>query len=127
MSQRDSHETYKVAASRLHWVALILVVSLLGIALAMYWLAKPLMQSDAHLPVAELPPAPRLQPDPARDLAVLREREQRKLEGYGWVDRKAGFAQIPIERAMALLARQSTSSVATPMPATPNAPTGPAQ
>lgn len=127
MSQRDSHETYKVAASRLHWIALILFGSLLAIVLTMYWLARPLMESVAHLPAAERPPAPRLQPDPARDRAALREREQSKLRHYGWVDRKAGIAHIPLERAMALLARQSSSPVATPKPATPDASREPAQ
>jgi hypothetical protein len=51
-----------------------------------------------------LPPAPRLQEDPLADLDALRAREARQLEGYGWVDRDAGRARIPIERAMELLA-----------------------
>lgn len=32
---------------------------------------------------------------------MVRESEQH-LDGYGWVDQKAGVARIPIERAMAL-------------------------
>jgi hypothetical protein len=33
-----------------------------------------------------------------------RERQRRSLELYRWVDRKRGIAQIPIERAMQVLA-----------------------
>jgi hypothetical protein len=53
-----------------------------------------------------LPPEPRLQEDPLADLAALRAREQRQLDGYGWVDRKAGRVRIPIARAMELLAEE---------------------
>jgi hypothetical protein len=34
----------------------------------------------------------------------LRARQQRELEGFRWVDRDAGVAAIPIERAMAIVA-----------------------
>jgi hypothetical protein len=48
-------------------------------------------------------PAPRLQVTDQRDLEALRRAEAERLEGYGWVDRKAGVVHIPIERAMDLL------------------------
>jgi hypothetical protein len=121
MKQPDSHETYAVAARRLHWAALILLGSLLLIALAMYRLAVPLMRSVAELTVSAPPPAPQLQPDPVRDLATLREREQEALTTYGWVDRNQGIARIPIERAMQLLARPTSANVP-PLPATNTAP-----
>jgi hypothetical protein len=47
-------------------------------------------------------PAPRLQPDPARELAEMRAQEDALLHSYGWVDRSAGVVRIPIERAMQL-------------------------
>jgi hypothetical protein len=50
-----------------------------------------------------LPPAPRLQVEPALDLKQLRQGEDEKLNSYGWVDQKAGIARIPIDRAMDLL------------------------
>jgi hypothetical protein len=43
---------------------------------------------------------PRLQIDPAADLAALRAAQQRILAGYGWVDRGRGVARIPIGQAM---------------------------
>jgi len=39
-------------------------------------------------------------------LLELRTRQERQLESYGWVDRKAGIVQLPIGRAMDLVARQ---------------------
>lgn len=50
------------------------------------------------------PPAPRLQTDPAAELAAWRAIEARDLERLEWVDRSRGIVRIPIERAMAVLA-----------------------
>ncbi len=47
-----------------------------------------------------LPPDPRLQADPERDLAAMRSGEQALLDGYAWVDRDAGIVSIPIREAM---------------------------
>jgi len=65
-------------------------------------------RQPAPLPVVEragdrLPPAPRLQTLPYQDLAAFRAGERATLERYAWVDRTRGIAQIPIERAMALV------------------------
>ena len=46
---------------------------------------------------------PHLQDHPGQDLQALRRRKQAVLDSYGWVDRDAGIARIPIARAMALL------------------------
>lgn len=53
-----------------------------------------------------LPPEPRLQRVPIADLTRLREREERLLTSYGWVDREAGVVRIPVERAMQLVAER---------------------
>ncbi len=55
------------------------------------------------------PPEPRLQVDPAADIARLRATEQQQLDGFGWVDRSAGTVHIPINRAMQLLAERRGS------------------
>lgn len=47
-------------------------------------------------------PAPRLQSDPARELAEMRAQEDAILHSYGWVDRPAGVVRIPIEKAIQL-------------------------
>jgi hypothetical protein len=106
VSQRDAHESYAVAARRLHWVAAILAVSLAGIVLLMYVLAHTWLRTTSP-PIATAPSSPRLQANPAADLAAERRREEGMLEGYAWVDRERGVARIPVQRAMEILARGS--------------------
>jgi hypothetical protein len=50
------------------------------------------------------PPPPRLETDPAADLAAVQARARARLAGYGWADRDRGLVRIPIDRAMALQA-----------------------
>ena len=57
----------------------------------------------AEANVRHLPPEPRLQPDPLRDMETLRVGEEAALTSYGWVDRGAGVGRIPITRAMDLV------------------------
>lgn len=59
---------------------------------------SPLIEENA------IPPEPRLQVIPEEDLIVLQEAEAKKLNEYGWVIRTAEIVQIPIERAMHLIA-----------------------
>jgi hypothetical protein len=54
-----------------------------------------------------LPPEPRLQVHPVRDLRELREAENNLLDHYGWVDQQAGVVRIPIARAIDLLAARA--------------------
>jgi hypothetical protein len=62
-------------------------------------LAPPTLTDDAGPFVG-----PRLQAEPPIDLVKLKESELSHLNGYGWVDREAGIAHIPIERAIAIVA-----------------------
>lgn len=59
---------------------------------------SPMIEENA------LPPEPRLQVIPEEDLIVLQEAEEKKLNTYGWVIRTAEIVQIPIDRAMHLIA-----------------------
>jgi hypothetical protein len=43
-------------------------------------------------------------PQPLGELAALRQREDRLLHGYAWVDRQAGIVRIPIDDAIDLVA-----------------------
>ncbi|HJP31749.1 MAG: hypothetical protein QF689_15175 [Candidatus Latescibacteria bacterium] len=47
---------------------------------------------------------PRLQPDPPREKAQLRQSEDDLLTSYAWVDRENRVARIPIDRAIEVLA-----------------------
>jgi hypothetical protein len=51
----------------------------------------------------QLPPEPRLEQNPELDSTRLVEEANAQLEGYGWVNKRAGTAHIPIERAIELL------------------------
>ena len=53
-----------------------------------------------------LPPPPRLQTYPFRDLRDLRREEDRLLTTYEWVDKNAGTVRLPIARAMEVVAAQ---------------------
>jgi hypothetical protein len=48
-------------------------------------------------------PAPRLQSEPPTDLVRFKEAELRRLNGYGWVNREAGIAHIPVDRAIEIV------------------------
>jgi len=50
-------------------------------------------------------PAPRIQPNPDVELVKVKQEELGRLNGYGWVDKKAGVAHIPIDRAIDILAK----------------------
>lgn len=48
-------------------------------------------------------PTPALQTEPFRDISSLRQAEAERLNSYGWVDKDAGVARIPIDRAMEMM------------------------
>jgi hypothetical protein len=50
-----------------------------------------------------LPPEPRFQQDPQQEMQDLRAKQKALLEGYGWANKDAGVARIPIEEAMRLI------------------------
>lgn len=95
-------------------VVLILVAALmLGLYGALATRAARLSPPPNPLAAAvgpRLPPEPRLQVRPIRDLDELHAAERQILDHYGWVDRSAGIVRIPIARAIDLLA----SGTATP-------------
>jgi hypothetical protein len=61
-------------------------------------------------PAANTPPhaftgqAPLLQPAPQPDRAAYLDEKRRVTGTYGWVDREAGIARIPVDEAMKLMA-----------------------
>jgi hypothetical protein len=62
-----------------------------------------------------LPPLPRLQRTPVTDLKQFRAAEEAALNAYRWVDKQAGIAQVPIGRAIDLIAERGMP----PRPALP--------
>ena len=62
----------------------------------------PLAEGQEH----RVPPEPRLQTDPRRDLLDLRTEEDRVLTTYGWVNQSDGVVRIPIDEAMKLTVKR---------------------
>jgi hypothetical protein len=93
-------------------LGLVMVVVLAALwGLLVDWKARRTAGDPRPSPLAEanvprLPPGPRLQPAPVKDMDELRARETSALNSYGWVDRQAGVARIPIDRAIDLLLEQ---------------------
>jgi hypothetical protein len=83
-----------------------------GIACAL--LAATLMLRERG-PAANTPPhpfqgpVPLLQPAPQPDRATYFADKRRLLDSYGWVDRQAGIARIPLDDAMKLLAARGVA------------------
>jgi hypothetical protein len=87
----------------------LLIVAALMLGLYDVFAAREARLSQPANPLAaaegpRLPPQPRLQVHPVKDLRELREAERALLEHYGWVDKSAGVVRIPIARAIDLLA-----------------------
>jgi len=93
-----------------------LVVLLVALMSGMYGLFGLLRDArragaDTDAPFAmrqPAPPEPRLQVDPAAELARLRDYERGMLNEYRWVDREEGLVAIPIDRAIDLLVTRDT-------------------
>ncbi|MFW6058873.1 MAG: hypothetical protein ACODAQ_01750 [Phycisphaeraceae bacterium] len=62
---------------------------------------------EAALPTGLPAPGTAHWVNPSRDLEALRRAQAGRLEGYGWMDREAGMARIPIEAAMTILAERA--------------------
>jgi hypothetical protein len=90
-------------------LAVLAVFTLLAMAGVLRLFSRGDIEMAVKAPRPGEPPAaaePRLQISPARDLQEMRALEDEQLHGYGWVDRQAGIAAIPIERAMELIAQR---------------------
>ena len=62
--------------------------------------------SPVAMPSGQEAPAPRLLLNEPADLSKFRADEMKKLEGYGWVDERAGVVRLPIEEAKKLIVQR---------------------
>lgn len=108
------YETRDVKGSLVFWslasLAAVTVLSALGMAWMFSYLeGRPSPAERRRSPVAQerlLPPEPRLQALPPLDLEKFRAQEDARLNTYGWIDRDAGIAHIPVDRALELVAER---------------------
>lgn len=61
-------------------------------------------------------PEPRLEVRYDEEIAKVRAEEEALIGHYTWVDRKAGIARIPVDRALEILAERGLPKVAAPAP-----------
>ena len=67
------------------------------------------------IPAPNMSPEPDLQVASSRDYQEMRAAEEAQLHSYRWVDRDAGIAAIPIERAMEILASRGLPAQKSPV------------
>ena len=120
MSERNAdfvgHETTDAEIAPLVRFAVFLAATVIVSALVVIGLYKYLDEREqaekaGRYPLAAgivrpLPPPPRLQTYPFDDIKELRKAENKVLDHYAWVDQNAGVVQIPIERAIDVLAEK---------------------
>jgi hypothetical protein len=117
-----SHEADRVQARGIFGFALALVVLGLVIRFVLGLVMQQFSKEESKLQGQRPPlfaldvdvPAPHLQGNPAAELSRLKAQSLDRLNTYGWVNREAGIAHIPIERAMDILAKSGLPKVAAP-------------
>ena len=111
--RRVGHETTDASAFYVGLFALVLALMISLVMLILVWMfwrfeASAERTDPVTSPVAgdQTQPEPRLQTQPSPDLAQLRHEEDQKLGSYKWIDQSQGIVQIPIDRAIDLLAKR---------------------
>ncbi|WP_422924308.1 hypothetical protein [Singulisphaera sp. PoT] len=91
------YETRDANSRAIFYFGIMLVLFLVAVILAMLGvfdqMAKDTAPKEKHAIFED---------DMYKQLRLLRESEDKRLESYDWVDRKSGVVRIPIERAFEL-------------------------
>jgi hypothetical protein len=76
----------------------------------LYFAHSRAVSSPQPLPIEvhgnPMPPEPRLQASPREDLKAMRAREDWTLSHYSWIDKPKGIVEIPIDRAIQIVAQR---------------------
>lgn len=110
------------------WIAMGVLATILATALimvALYFFYLPAAR-EGPIELEAFGDGPRLQTDPAGDLAALVERQTDALAKTEWRDRDAGELVIPVEAAMKLVAARGREAFA-PLPDAPQAASNPGE
>lgn len=93
------------------WLTVLCVITFIS----MKWLfrefermevARASVKRHALADPSEIPPAPRLQPNPTAEMREYRAGTAAHAGSYGWIDRDAGVVRIPLERALEIVAQR---------------------
>jgi hypothetical protein len=105
-----AHETRDADVGSLFLIITILILSGIIILLGVWILLRSFsIREKAREGASKVSqvtgafPQPTLETRPALDLERIRAQESLRLNSYGWIDRNAGIAHIPIDRAMEIV------------------------
>jgi hypothetical protein len=109
-SQKAGHEVSEPSPKAIVIFVGCFLGTILLIMAALGFLYVDLYRKRPAAPVPEAEAsfhyAPNAETSIARDWEAIDEQAHRRLETYGWVDRKNGITRIPIERATQLIAHE---------------------
>jgi hypothetical protein len=124
------HETSAIAMRAVAWSGIGLVATIV-VSLVLVWELLSMFSQQEKVAAdsgttdtvramqpSRLPDAPELEVNQAVALGQLRSRERALLDEYAWLDRQAGIARIPIERAIEIVSQNGlpkTSGTAAPV------------
>jgi hypothetical protein len=125
-----THEANRVQVRGILGFALALVALAVVVNLVLAFVMQQFSKEESKLQNQRPPlfaltvdvPTPHLQDNPATELSRLKTQSLDRLNTYGWVNREAGIAHIPIDRAMEILARSGLPKQAAPPKLSPVAP-----
>lgn len=108
----------------LYWIIGILLIVALVTALLLWPAVRGLVHlsdranaSQRAVPVsADRPSGPLLQPKPENDMRAFRTLQTEITESYGWQDRGAGIARIPVERASEIVLEEGVGPLSGGLP-----------
>lgn len=112
-SPHGAHETRDIDIARVIRLAILLAI-LVAVVFPVLRLTTRVFETEVaegDLPLSPLnkpmvPPEPRLQADPQGDLVAHTKAADAVLSSYGWIDRSRGVVQVPIQRAIELMAER---------------------
>ncbi len=111
---REKHEHTDANAVGMIKIGVGLLLLLAGVLAVAYGILRlmevfPPEQTTQPSALADqqaLPPEPRLQVDPPVDLMKYRQWEDSVLATFAWVDRSRGTVRVPLDSAIAMVARK---------------------
>ena len=133
-----SFETRDISISSVLWSLFYLAITVfVSLAICLYFFrfsSKYAASQDTPRPIVRqqmsaadelntsMPPEPRLQgvpghiSDPQQDMRDKTAADTKANDSYGWVDEKAGIAQIPVKEAMKIIAEKGLPGAAPAAP-----------
>jgi len=97
------------ARAMVRWAVGLVVFTLASMLLVFAYygiLRGPIGPQKATVVEERLPPWPRLQSNPARDMAEYQAEQTRLMTTYGWTDRQRGIVRMPVDEAMEMVLKR---------------------